>query len=215
MKININQNSVCLFLVSIFIFLFSCQLNNEVKDECLKYADEKYAELKTDTALVVEANKNYKYLLTRFDENPIEGLNHEAYRLLFYSSFAYGKIIKFEKGNNSWSLSVKCHNYNDAAEECKEYQIGIDKEEWDEFEKMVYEFNFWTAEDFRATKNVLDGYVFFLEGNRPEAKKCKKKTYKLVGRGSPRYDRMDALCHNILAYENQIKFRYEQLNKIK
>ena len=49
----------------------------------------------------------------------------------------------------------------------------------------------------------------------PTTKKCNKKTYKLVARGTPRYDKMGALCENILEYESHLRFQYEQMNKIK
>ena len=77
------------------------------------------------------------------------------------------------------------------------------------------EFNFWTEKEFKVNTDVLDGYAYFLEGNRPEAEKCNKKTYKLVALGSPRYDKIGALCDYILEYEDQLKFKYEQMNKIK
>jgi hypothetical protein len=66
-----------------------------------------------------------------------------------------------------------------------------------------------------TTDTALVREAFECQGNRPEAEKCNKKTYKLVGRGSPRYDKIAALCESILEYEDQLKFRYEQLNKIR
>lgn len=197
------------------IFLISCQNKSQGKKGCAKYASEEYLEETTDTSMINEAVEYHSFLLERFGESSVKELNHEAYHLQFYSSNGYGQSVKFEKKVEGCSISVKCISKKDWFEECKEYQIGIDEHEWNELEKMIYEFNFWTAEDFRANKDVLDGYAFFLEGNRPEAENCNKKSYKLVGRGSPRYDRMEALCENILSYEDQLRFRYEQLHKIK
>lgn len=201
------------FLVFILIVLLSCQRDSKEKNECLKYIDEKYTE-KIDSTMQVEAHKFHEYLLKKFGENSIKEMNYEAYHLQFYSSHGYGESVKFENKNGSYSLSVKCEGKKEWSPECKSYQISINADEWGELEKMIYEFNFWTAEDFRVNKDILDGYAFFLEGNRPEAEKCNKKTYKLVGRGSPRYDKMEALCYNILEYEEQLKFKYEQMNKI-
>jgi hypothetical protein len=206
-------NSFCLILFS--IFAISCQSKFQDRAECQKYASEEYLAETVDSSLIREAFEYQEILLERFGESSVKGLNHEAYHLQFYSSHGYGKSVKFEKKVGSYSISVKYKSKKEWFEDCKEYRIRIDEEEWNELEKMIYEFDFWTVEDFRVTKDVLDGYAFLLEGNRPKAEKCNKKSYKLVGRGSPRYDKMEALCENILMHESQIKFRYEQLNKMK
>ena len=189
--------------------LIGCQGKVQVKGECLKYENETYKET-IDTSLIEEAFEYQEILLERFGESSVKELNHEAYHFQFYSSHGYGKSIKFENKIGGCSISVKCKSKKDWFEECKEYQMGIGKDEWNELEKMIYEFNFWTDEDFRGNRDVLDGYVYFLEGKRPEAEKCNKKIYKLVGRGSPRYDKMGALCESILDYEDQLAFRYFQ-----
>lgn len=215
MKNGITKGLTYFGLILFSIFVISCQSKSEEKVECLKYSNEEYLEVTVDTSMIREAFEYQEILLERFRENSVKELNYEAYHLQFYSSHGYGQSVKFERKVEGCLISVKCKSKKEWFEECKEYQVKIDEEEWEEFEKMIYEFNFWTAEDFRTNRDVLDGYAFFLEGNRPEAKKCNKKPYKLVGRGSPRYDKMEALCENILAYEDQIKFRYEQLKKIK
>lgn len=195
--------------------MISCQGEIEGEGECSKYLNEKYAEETTDTAMVKEAFEFQQILLERFRESSVKEMSHEAYQLQFHSSHGYGKSMKFEKKNDKYSLSVKCITKEDWYPDCKEYQISIEKEEWNELEKMIYEFNFWTEENFRKGGDVLDGYAFLLEGNRPEAAKCNKKTYKLIARGSPRYDKMGALCEYILEYEDQLVSRYEHMNKIK
>lgn len=215
MKNQIAKRLTYFGLILYSIFLISCQSKSHEKEGCSKYLSEEYFEETTDTSMIKEAFEYQEILLERFGESSVKELNHEAYHLQFYSSHGYGQSVKFERKVGGCSISVKCKSKKEWFEECKEYQIGIDEDEWNELEKMIYEFNFWTAEDFRTNKNVLDGYAFFLEGNRPEAENCNKKSYKLVGRGSPRYDKMEALCENIFAYEDQLKFRYEQLNKIK
>jgi hypothetical protein len=202
-------------LILMSILIISCQSKSQEKEGCSKYVNENYLEQTTDTSLKKEAFEYQEILLERFGESSVKGLNYEAYHLQFYSSHGYGKSVKFERKVGGCSISVKCISKKEWFEECKEYQIGIDEDEWNELVKIIYEFNFWTAEDFRGNKDVLDGYAFFLAGNRPEAEKCNKKSYKLVGRGSPRYDKMEALCENILEYEDQIKFKYEQLDEIK
>ena len=202
-------------LIFILIFLLSCQENVQENIDCSKFADEIYEKEVSDTSLVRKVFDYQKFLLEKFGETSVKGLNYEAYHLQLHSSHGHGKSVKFEKKNNGCSITVKCKTKGEWLQDCKEYAIGIEREEWDELEKMIYEFNFWTEEDFKTNENVLDGFTYLLEGNRPEAKKCNKKTYKLIARGSPMYDKIGALCEYIFEYEDQLKFRYEQLNKIK
>lgn len=201
------------YQILILICLIGCQEKIQEKKECLMYSNEKYLEETTDSVMVKEAFDYQEILLKRFGETSVKGLTYEAYHLQFYSSHGYGKSVKFENNIGGCFISVKCKSKKDWFEECKEYQIEIEKDEWREFEKMIYEFNFWTAEDFRRNEHVLDGFAYLLEGNRPEAKKCNKKTYQLIARGSPRYDKIGALCDYILEYEDQLKFKYEQMKR--
>ena len=213
-KTNIKFEYCC--MIFILIFLFSCQENVQEDKDCSKYLAEIYKEVVFDTSIVRGVLDYQKILLERFGESSVKGLNSEAYHLQFYSSMGYGKSVKFENKNGIYSIAVKCRTKEDCCPDYKEYEIGIDREEWDELEKMIYEFNFWTEADFKEDKReVLDGYVYLLEGNRPQAEKCNKKTYKLIARGSPIYDKIGALCDYILDYEHQLKFKYEQMNTIK
>lgn len=197
------------FLIIIAILLFRCQKNRD----CLRFANEIYQEV-SDTSLAKGAFDYQKYLLEKFCEESVKGLNYEAYHLQFYSSHGYGKSVRFERKNGVCSIAVKCITKEEWYPDCKEYKIRIDSAEWNELERMIDEFNFWTEEDFKVNKDVLDGYAYILEGNRPKAEKCGKKAYKLVARGSPRFDKIGALCGYILDYEGQLKFKYEQSSEI-
>ena len=210
MEIKINSNLEYLFLIFVGICLISCHGEIQKKE---KYGEETIAERKIDTVLEKEAFRYQKVLLGRFGESSVKELDHEAYQLQFYSSHGFGKSIKFEKKQDSCLISVKCIVKKDWFPDCEEYKVETNLDEWNELEKMIYEFNFWTIDAFRVNKNVLDGAVYFLEGNRPKAKNV--KTYKLIGRGSPKYDKMGALCDYIIELEDQLKFKYKQINKIK
>ncbi len=202
------------FLAFVPFMLFRCQTNVQNDKNCAEIENEIYKETATDS-LEKDALAYQKTLLDRFGETSIKGLSYEAYQLQFYSTHGFGKSIKIEKTNSGCSFSVKCTTKVESRPDCKEYKIDIEKEEWNKLEGMIYEFNFWTEESFKLNNDVLDGFVFLLEGNRPDAEKCDKKTYKLVVRGSPEYDKIGALCDYILDYEDRLKFKYEQLNKIK
>lgn len=104
---------------------------------------------------------------------------------------------------------MKCIGDEGWNDECEEYQNTIDEEEWQELEKMIYEYDFWTAQHFRSNQNVLDGYILILEGVRTGAADCNIDTHKLVARGSPQYDKIGDLCHNIIDYEQTLRMRYE------
>ncbi len=201
------------FQAFITLVLFGCQTNAQNNKDCAGIENEVYKEEVTDLS-EKDALGYQKTLLERFGETSVKGLSNEAYQLQFYSINGFGKSVKFEETNGGCSISVKCMFKEVQRPDCKEYKIDIEKKEWNKLKGMIYEFNFWTEENFRMNNNVLDGFVFLLEGNRPDAEKCGKKTYKLVVRGSPEYNKIGALCDYILDYEDRLKFKYEQLNKI-
>ncbi len=175
--------------------MISCQ----EREECVKFANEKYVEQEKDTTIVRNSFELRTFILEELEEVSIKGLNYEAYHLLFHSAHGYGKSVKFEKKEDGIFLNVKCLFKGDWPLDCNETQKIIKIEEWNELEDLIYEFNFWTDINFKeGRKGVLDGYVYLFEGNRPEAEQCDKESHKLVIRGSPKYDKMTALCEHIL-----------------
>jgi hypothetical protein len=192
------------FLILISVSFCSCQAN----EACSKFMGEVYLNEPLDSSMQKNASIYRDTLLKRFEETSIKGLNHQAYHLQFYSSHGFGQSIKFEQKGSEYVLNVRCITKGDWYPDCDNYQITITKEEWDQFEEMIYSFNFWTAQTFKTNQGVLDGYVYFLEGTRPEAENCNKRTYHFVGRGSPRYDKMGALCDYIREYEDQLAQRH-------
>jgi len=85
----------------------------------------------------------------------------------------------------------------------------LDEEDWIELEKMIYEYDFWTAEYYRNNPGVLDGSVYLLEGVRKVEQDCDLITHKLVARGSMDYDKIESLCDHIRVYERRLFTRYE------
>ncbi len=188
------------------IGLFGCR----TKQECPGINREEYSDKQVDSVLAKQASVFRDTLLKRFEETPIKGLNYKAYHLFFYSSFGYGESIKFEINHYGCFLTVKCIGKGHSCPECRNYKAKITEEEWNRLEAMIHEFDFWTAEPFRKNEGVLDGYVLFLEGNKPEAAVCDQKTYQFVGRSSPRFDKMGALCNYIMEYKDELVFSYSQ-----
>ena len=164
---------------------------------------------KVDTSILREANEFHSTLLKWFKESSIKGQNHDVYHMIYFSAHMYGKSIKFESIESKYYLSLKCLPKEDWHPKCENYKIEIEKEEWEKFEEMIYEFDFWTVNQFNERREVLDGVVYYLEGVRPEAKKCNKKTYRMIARGSPEFDKMGALCDYIRSYEDILAFRYK------
>ncbi len=194
------------FILLLTMALFCCGNENS---SCLKYAQEEYL-YDTINSISEENFLIYRDALSeKFEERPIKGQLNPTYQLIFYSSHDYGEVIKFEKSNSGYSLKVKCLNKNDWFDECENDQIRITEEEWEQLEEMIYEFNYWTEPRFEMNE-VLDGFGYVLEGNRPQAQECNKKTYQLIIRGSPRYDKIGALCSLIREFKNQLVFKYNQ-----
>ncbi|MFM9948857.1 MAG: hypothetical protein ACKV1O_13040 [Saprospiraceae bacterium] len=188
------------------ICLFGCR----AKQECPGFNRPEHSDKQVDSVLAKQAAVFRDTLLNRFGETPIKGLNYKAYHLLFYSSHGYGESIKFEINDYGCFLTVKCIKKGDYSPECQNYKTKITEEEWNELNAMIYEFDFWTAEPFRKNEDVLDGYILFLEGNKPEAAICDQRTYQFVGRSSPRFDKMEALCEYIREYKEHLVFMYSQ-----
>lgn len=201
-------------LILLTFCVLSCTEKHLDLNECDKFKTPEYSLETADATLLMQAEEYHEILLDRFKENSIVETHNDGYHLLFYSSHGYGKSVKFEKRNNNYILSLKCVGKKEWNDDCKQYRINIEEDEWDVLEKMIYEFDFWTADHFRTNTMVLDGSAFLLEGNRPNAKSCNVITTKLIARGSPQYDKIGNLCDNILEYEGQLRFRYEQFNRI-
>jgi hypothetical protein len=201
-----NKKSIFYTLIFALIFLSTCQ----VKEECVKFIDEEYLDVQIDSNFLVGAFEYKDRLIKKFGETPIKDLNYSAYHLQFFSSFGFGQSIKFEKKDFGYLLSVKCITKEGYLQDCNEYQAIIDEEDWNELEEMIYEFNFWTAQQFKKSSgDVLDGFTYCLEGNRPEAINCNKKTYQFIVRSSPRYDKIGALCDYIMRYEFNLAQKYK------
>jgi len=121
---------------------------------------------------------------------------------MYYSSHNLGKLIKIESTNNGATISVKCKEHIEAGYYCLEGDLQIDKAEWETFKSMISEFNYWTENQIEINTGYLDGSGYLLKGKRPQAEKCGKKKYKIVIRGNPEYDKVAALCEEIIIFED-------------
>ena len=196
---------VCFILIVGFIMSNYGCVNDGVRS---KIKQEKYLVENTDSDTLHSLKAYRDTLLNRFEDTTIQNVKHEAYKLQFYSSHGYGRSITFEK-KQGYVLTSKCASRKDHFTDCVHFSISINKHEWDEFIGLIYEYDYWTEEQFRGNSMVLDGFVYLLEGNRPNAAQLQKKTYRLVGRSSPNSeDKIGVLCQQIWEYQNRLAYRY-------
>lgn len=200
------------FYILLLATLLCCQQNPQNRGECYRFLDNYQAEQKVDT-VKINTNTLYKYYVERLeyvDEKPVKGQPYETYQLYYSTAFGYGELVRFEKKSDGCYVYRKCFaKGKDWQPNCENYQVKISMEDWTILEKMIYEYNFWTTQNFRENE-ALDGYVYLLEGNRPDAEMCGMKTFNIIGRVSPRYDKMGDLCVNIRHYADELKSKYEQ-----
>ena len=161
-----------------------------------------------DTSSVRMALKQRLVLLKEFNDTISPDIDSNYYHLTLYSAFHYGTAVKFIKKGGAHFMSVKTLR-PDSSLKLEVYSTKISKNEWDKLETMIDNFDFWTEEQFTSNE-VLDGYTFYLEGKRFTDN---GKLNRLVGRGSPRYDKIGALCDYILEYQESLVFQYKQINR--
>ncbi|MDB5257782.1 MAG: hypothetical protein JWM14_2477 [Chitinophagaceae bacterium] len=162
-----------------------------------------------DTTLTKQVLWFRTKLIERFNDSIPNGIDSNYYYLIFSSSFGNGTTVKFTRKEDTYFLCVKTLTPNDSINRLTQYTTEIDKREWYQLENMVDEFDFWSATHFKYNR-VLDGDTYFLEGSRISNN---MKLHQLVGRGSPRYDKIGALCDYIMKYQEHLVFQYKQVHK--
>lgn len=191
-------------LVALILLISSCTNGKVRNTECSKFSDEIYP--KEDLEKYdFDLDEQLEYYLSKFEGSSIKGSENEAYQMIFYSTHNYGKLIKIENSGTGAIISVKCIELIEAGYYCAEGDLKIDSSDWNTFQSMIYEFNYWTENQIEINTGYLDGSGFLLEGNRPEATKCGKKNYNLAVRGNPEYDKIAALCEEIIVFEDMMR----------
>lgn len=194
-------------IISILTIGFVCC---QSPNDCSDYIIKEHTNDQVDTLLLKGFSDYRDTLLNKFGETSIQELDFPAYHFMYYSAFECGKSIKFERfSTENIRLTVKCIYCNDSLFECHSYQIKINSFEWEKFQKLVDEFDFWIEEPFRYNRS-LDGYTATFEGIRQEEKKCNAKKYQFVGRKNPDMDKIGSLFNEIIYFEESIDFRYHQ-----
>ncbi len=197
-------------LLSLLVgFVLLCLLSCRESAECVLYAKEIYPQYQEDSVMLLKAQQYRDLLLERFNETPVQGSKHNSYHFLYYCAHGYGKSIKVEVKEGAYFLTVKCVAKEGWPFDCNNYQVQISETEWNDFENTISRSDFWSAKRLGVrNENVLDGSVYIIEGNRPDAAKCDKRTYQFVGRQLLGLDTLDILYHSIEQYETALAAKY-------
>ena len=174
--------------------LCACQTN------CEKYSSEVYIEPSLEETMSPESKANFLKNLERWEEPRLEELGYESYRLFVLRAFPEdtNHIIRVEKN----ALEIKLIHKNSISPFDTTMTIINEKvnflsiEQWEKFEKMVYEANFWTL-PIEVNRMGFDGSSWDLEGFRPDAAKCGKRTHHGVSRWSPEKGAYRDLCEEL------------------
>jgi len=169
---------------------------------CEKFINENYDEhnsnLPDSICLQIES------YLTNLKEPSIQNSKFESYRLLTSYSLSnrYNSFL-FQKNDSISELIFKEYEYDS---ETKKYEIIEDNKkilsesDWEHLQYLIYKFKFWTKKELKIREGVTDGYSYILEGYRPQAEICSKKTSKVLLRvNSPDIDNIIWLCDDLIS----------------
>jgi len=197
-----------ILIVIILLSLVACREANN-KDSQLNSSKRKTLQDKIlDSNSIGTALIHHAKLVKEFNDTISTEIDSNYYHLILYNVFHEGTAVKFIKKGSTHFMTVKTL-HPDSTLKLKTYSTEISKDEWDMLETMIDNFDFWTEDQFTYNQ-VLDGYYFYLEGNRFSNN---AKLHRVVGRGSPHYDKIGALCNYILEYQESLMFQYKQTNR--
>ena len=176
---------------------------------CDLIKDEHYQ--KDDSLMLELATKYSNEIIDQIGEPDLKSVNYESFRLMIRLPHPFGRgtfaVIRMTK--SGYRCTIKTLNLSDTF--YKEYKTpkgiifhrqirivdsfssNITLEKWDEFQRLVNASKFWTLSLKKDNRVMLDGTEFLMEGSRPQAGLCGKRTYQIYGKGSPERD--DFFCY--------------------
>lgn len=149
-----------------------------------------------DFKLKLEALNHRNKLIQKFNDT-IPNSKYDYYYLFYFTAFNEGNSIQFIKKGDRYYLTEKIRDPQDSVPILTKYSTEIYEDEWERLENMVNDFDFWTEKQFKQNR-VLDGYYFYLEVNNSSNN---ERIHRIVGRASPRYDKIGALCEYIMHFK--------------
>ncbi len=178
-------------------FLISCT------DTCAKFERESYP--KNDLKIEFEAKDGLNILYGYLDELDYSTSTFESYRLLHGAADTRTKrLIRLDHTDDGAILSYKIFSAQATPEGGMEVNVieqhsyALSSKDWDTFQNLVYKKAFWTMPEMIG-KTGYKGVTYFIEGTRPQAKVCAKRTQQMVTRWNPTSGKFYALCTHIEA----------------
>lgn len=189
-----------IFTVSSFYCLIACCKNQNT-------IENKFTPL--DFKLKLEALNYRDYVIQKFNDT-IPNKKYDYYYLIYYNAFNEGNSIQFVKKGNRYFLTEKVRYPKEGSPLFSHYSMELNEEDWERVENMVNDFDFWTEKQFKHNR-VLDGYHYYLEVNKSLGN---EKKHRIVGRFSPRYDKIGALCEYIIQFKEVLFYNHEANKKL-
>lgn len=164
---------------------------------CEKYKNEIYKEDTFHRYFDTLGSKRMNKYLKMYKEPEMSTLNYEAYRLTYGHVFAdTSHIIRIENQNSNYHfIHKKLIEDSDSTRAVIEtIQKKLLVSEWDKLKEVIYQNSYWTLPK-EIDRYGLDGGVWTIEGRRPDAEICGKRSYHLVSRWSPDKGEFQNLCN--------------------
>lgn len=181
------------------IFCICCQIVLLSCNRCDKYINEIYQnDLKENLD-----DKQKKYLnsfMERCNEPKMNTLAYEAYRLTFWNFLVdTTHLIRIENHNSNYYFihkkMIKDSDTTKVVVNIIEKQLLAS--EWKDLKETINKNDYWllSKENY---KPMLDGGVWIIEGRRPDAEYCDKRSYHIIYRQYPEEGKFENLCDKFL-----------------
>ena len=138
-----------------------------------------------------------KLRLIDFNEPAMDTINYESYRLTHSLTFEDTvHIIRIENDHSNYRFIHKklLKNHQASASIIETIEKKLFPDEWEKFKTVLYQNHYWIMPK-EIDRYGLDGAVLTIEGRRPNAEICGKRSYHLVSRWSPEKGEFQNLCH--------------------
>ena len=184
-----------LFSIVLSSFLFSCD------NPCAQFKAESYNE--DELKIEYEAKEGLQTLYNYLGEPDYSKSEVESYRLLSGAADELTKsIIRLDKTKSGYTISYKIFSAMATADRdmnvniVEEDRFDLSEEDWNTFIKLIYDKKFWTMPEMTG-KTGYKGITYFIEGARPQAKTCDKRTEHMVTRWNPKPGHFYTICMHI------------------
>ena len=156
-------------------------------DTCEKYKNEIYTGKTLEQTFDSTRLNGFKQYLIMLHEHEINTLNYESYRLIAHVSHVPSYIIQIENKNSIYHVTHKklIHDSDSTFVVVKQIEKQLSADEWAKFIAFIYQKNYWTLPINTNKYDVLDGGQYTIEGRRPNAEICGKRSYHLITSDHP------------------------------